>query len=63
MSFLSFLSPIANLGSTYLEGKNQVAKAKSAAAFAPATFTSAAACKPTIAAADLAFATWFLPSR
>jgi len=32
MSFLSFLSPIANLGSTYLEGKNQVAKAKSAAA-------------------------------
>ena len=32
MSFLSFLNPIANLGSTYLEGKNQVAKAKSAAA-------------------------------
>ena len=32
MSFLSFLNPIANLGSTYLEGKNQVAKAKSEAA-------------------------------
>ena len=32
MSFLSFLNPIANLGSTYLEGKNQIAKAKSAAA-------------------------------
>ena len=32
MSFLSFLNPIASLGSTYLEGKNQVAKAKSAAA-------------------------------
>ena len=32
MSFLSFLNPIANLGATYLEGKNQVAKAKSAAA-------------------------------
>ena len=32
MSFLSFLSPIANLGKTYLEGRNQVAKAKSAAA-------------------------------
>jgi len=32
MSWLSFLNPIASLGSTYLEGKNQVAKAKSAAA-------------------------------
>lgn len=32
MSWLSFLNPIANLGSTYLEGKNQVAKAKSEAA-------------------------------
>lgn len=32
MSFLSFLNPIANLGKTYLEGKNQVAQAKSAAA-------------------------------
>ena len=32
MSFLSFLNPIANLGKTYLEGRNQVAKAKSAAA-------------------------------
>ena len=32
MGFLSFLSPIANLGKTYLEGKNEVAKAKSAAA-------------------------------
>jgi|TARA_B110000091_G_scaffold209022_1_gene249539 hypothetical protein len=32
MSFLSFLNPIASLGSTYLEGKNQVAQAKSAAA-------------------------------
>ena len=32
MSFLSFLNPIASLGSTYLEGKNQVAKAKSEAA-------------------------------
>ena len=32
MGWLSFLNPIANLGSTYLEGKNQVAKAKSAAA-------------------------------
>jgi hypothetical protein len=32
MSFLSFLNPIANLGSTYLEGRNQVAKAKSEAA-------------------------------
>ena len=32
MSFLSFLNPIANLGKTYLEGKNNVAKAKSAAA-------------------------------
>ena len=31
MSWLSFLNPIANLGSTYLEGKNQVARAKSAA--------------------------------
>ena len=29
MSFLSFLSPIANLGSTYLKGKNAVAKATS----------------------------------
>ena len=32
MSFLSFLDPIASLGKTYLEGKNNVAKAKSAAA-------------------------------
>jgi len=32
MSFLSFLNPIASLGKTYLDGKNQVAKAKSAAA-------------------------------
>ena len=32
MSWLSFLNPIASLGGTYLEGKNQVAKAKSAAA-------------------------------
>jgi len=32
MSFLSFLNPIVNLGSTYLEGRNQVAQAKSAAA-------------------------------
>ena len=32
MSFLSFLNPIATLGKTYLEGKNEVAKAKSAAA-------------------------------
>jgi|TARA_R110000796_G_scaffold113695_1_gene225478 hypothetical protein len=32
MSFLSFLNPIASLGKTYLEGKNEVAKAKSAAA-------------------------------
>ena len=32
MGWLSFLNPIANLGSTYLEGKNQVARAKSAAA-------------------------------
>jgi hypothetical protein len=32
MSFLSFLNPIASLGKTYLEGKNNVAKAKSAAA-------------------------------
>jgi len=32
MSFLSFLNPIASIGKTYLEGKNQVAKAKSAAA-------------------------------
>jgi hypothetical protein len=32
MSWLSFLNPIASLGSTYLEGRNQVAKAKSAAA-------------------------------
>ena len=32
MSWLSFLNPIASLGSTYLEGKNQVAKAKSEAA-------------------------------
>ena len=32
MSFLSFLNPIASLGATYLEGKNNVAKAKSAAA-------------------------------
>ena len=29
MSFMSFLSPIANLGSTYLKGKNAVAKATS----------------------------------
>tara|TARA_R110000822_G_scaffold222797_1_gene356106 strand:- start:75 stop:509 length:435 start_codon:yes stop_codon:yes gene_type:complete len=32
MSWLSFLNPIASLGSTYLEGRNQVAKAKSEAA-------------------------------
>ncbi len=32
MSFLSFLNPIASIGKTYLEGKNQVAKAKSEAA-------------------------------
>ena len=32
MGWLSFLNPIASLGTTYLEGKNQVAKAKSAAA-------------------------------
>ena len=32
MSFLSFLNPSASLGKTYLEGKNNVAKAKSAAA-------------------------------
>lgn len=32
MSFFSFLNPIVNLGSTYLEGRNQVAQAKSAAA-------------------------------
>ena len=32
MSFLSFLNPIASLGSTFLEGRNQVAKAKSDAA-------------------------------
>ena len=32
MSWLSFLNPIASIGTTYLEGKNQVAKAKSAAA-------------------------------
>lgn len=32
MGWLSFLNPIASLGSTYLEGKNQVAKAKSEAA-------------------------------
>ena len=32
MSFLSFLNPIASIGKTYLEGKNEVAKAKSAAA-------------------------------
>tara|TARA_R110002126_G_scaffold103710_1_gene236821 strand:- start:1818 stop:2258 length:441 start_codon:yes stop_codon:yes gene_type:complete len=32
MSWLSFLNPIAGLGKTYLEGKNNVAKAKSAAA-------------------------------
>jgi hypothetical protein len=32
MSFLSFLNPIASLGATYPEGKNNVAKAKSAAA-------------------------------
>ena len=32
MSFLSFLSPIASLGKTYLEGKNEISKAKSAAA-------------------------------
>lgn len=33
MGWLSgLLSPIASLGNTYLEGKNQVAKAKSAAA-------------------------------
>ena len=32
MSFLSFLNPIASLGSTFLEGRNQVAKAKSEAA-------------------------------
>jgi len=32
MGFLSFLEPIANIGKTYLEGKNQVAQAKSAAA-------------------------------
>ena len=32
MSFLSFLNPIASLGKTYLEGRNNVARAKSAAA-------------------------------
>ena len=32
MGWLSFLNPIASIGTTYLEGKNQVAKAKSAAA-------------------------------
>ena len=32
MGWLSFLNPIAGLGKTYLEGKNNVAKAKSAAA-------------------------------
>jgi len=32
MGFLSFLGPIADIGKTYLEGKQQVAKAKSAAA-------------------------------
>ena len=32
MGWLSFLNPIASLGSTYLEGMNQVAKAKSEAA-------------------------------
>tara|TARA_R100001377_G_scaffold80954_1_gene60162 strand:- start:108 stop:554 length:447 start_codon:yes stop_codon:yes gene_type:complete len=32
MSILSFLNPIASLGKTYLEGKNHVAKAKTAAA-------------------------------
>ena len=32
MGWLSFLNPIASLGTTYLEGKNQVAKAKSEAA-------------------------------
>jgi len=32
MGFLSFLNPLASLGKTYLDGKNQVAKAKSAAA-------------------------------
>jgi len=32
VSWLSFLNPIASLGGTYLEGKNQVAKAKSEAA-------------------------------
>ena len=32
MSWLSFLNPIASIGTTYLEGKNQVANAKSAAA-------------------------------
>jgi hypothetical protein len=31
MGWLSFLDPITKLGSTYLEGKNQVAKAKSEA--------------------------------
>ena len=47
MSWLSFLNPIASLGSTYLEGKNQVAKAKSAnfklikASFHNATFAKA----------------------
>ena len=32
VSWLSFLNPIASLGGTYLEGRNQVAKAKSEAA-------------------------------
>ena len=32
MGWLRFLNAIASLGTTYLEGKNQVAKAKSAAA-------------------------------
>tara|TARA_B100000787_G_C16087153_1_gene247198 strand:+ start:319 stop:771 length:453 start_codon:yes stop_codon:yes gene_type:complete len=32
MGILSFLNPIASLGKTYLEGKNHVAKAKTAAA-------------------------------
>ena len=32
MNLLGFLNPIINLGSTYLEGKQDVAKAKSAAA-------------------------------
>ena len=31
MNPLSFLNPLVNLGSTYLEGRNQVARAKSAA--------------------------------